>query len=169
MEVLLIRLFDSHIPCTDTVLPVSLVDCRAAVSRPLLGPSVLGNEAGIRELESIVHPLVAKHRQTFLQSVAEDPGQKLVVLDIPLLFETQGEHDTDSIAVVSAPLQVQRARVLARPGMTEEKFQAIGARQTPDGEKRRRADFVIDTVSAQPPCCSSLLTLPSGLTNNHLA
>ncbi|KAL0026523.1 hypothetical protein WJX77_004669 [Trebouxia sp. C0004] len=113
-----------------------------AVSRPLLAPLVVGNEEGIKKLESIVHPLVTIHRQKFLQSIAD---QKLVVLDIPLLFETHGEDQTDGVAVVSAPQEVQQARVLARPDMTPVKFQAILKRQVPDEEKRQRADFVIDT------------------------
>lgn len=116
-----------------------------AVSRPLLGPFVVGNEEGIKRLESIVHPLVAAHRHRFLTSIAEQSDQQLVVLDIPLLFETQGEDQTDSIAVVSAPEEVQRARVLARPNMTQAKFQAIVKRQVPDEVKRGRADFIIDT------------------------
>jgi len=88
---------------------------------------------------------VTTHRQKFLQSIAEQADQKLVVLDIPLLFETHGEDQTDGVAVVSAPQEVQQARVLARPGMTPAKFQAILKRQVPDEEKRQRADFVIDT------------------------
>lgn len=116
-----------------------------AVSRPLLAPLVVDNEEGIKKLESIVHPLVTTHRQKFLRSTAEQADQKLVVLDIPLLFETHGEDQTDGVAVVSAPQEVQQARVLARPDMTPAKFQAILKRQVPDEEKRQRADFVIDT------------------------
>ena len=115
-----------------------------AVDRNLLGSRVLANPAAIQRLENIVHPLVAKKRQAFLQQAAAD-GQKYVVLDIPLLFETHCENLADFIVVVSAVPEVQRARVLARPGMAEEKFDQILARQIPDAEKRARADFVIHT------------------------
>ncbi|HEX8413913.1 MAG TPA: dephospho-CoA kinase, partial [Sphingomicrobium sp.] len=92
----------------------------------------------------LVHPAVGEERAQFLQVHRHDP---LVVFDVPLLFETGGETRVDKIAVVSAPADVQRARVLARPGMTQERFEAILARQTPDAEKRARADFVIDTAT----------------------
>jgi dephospho-CoA kinase len=115
------------------------------VDRAALGKAVLGDRAALQRLEALVHPAVAEERGAFLQANAQAP---LVLLDIPLLFETGGEAQVDKIAVVSAPADVQRARVLARPGMTDERFAAILARQTPDTEKRRRADFVIDTGGA---------------------
>jgi dephospho-CoA kinase len=93
-------------------------------------------------LERIVHPLVREERDAFL---AENAYALVVILDIPLLFETGGERDTDAVALVSAPESVQRERVLARPGMTEEKFRAILGKQMPDSEKRRRAHFLIET------------------------
>jgi len=114
------------------------------IDRTLLGARVLGDEAAMKRLEAIVHPLVHAREKAFLEA-AETAGAPIAVLDIPLLFETGGENRVDAVLVVSAPESVQRARVLARPGMTEEKFAAILARQVPDSEKRRRADHVIDT------------------------
>jgi len=114
------------------------------VDRDALSARVVGDEAAIRQLEAIVHPLVRQAQAAFLQA-SRDAGAAVVVLDIPLLFESGGAKFVNKVAVVSAPAEVQRARVLARPGMTEEKFAAILARQTPDAEKCARADFVIDT------------------------
>jgi dephospho-CoA kinase len=115
----------------------------AGVNRTALGEAVLGDPAALKRLEAIVHPAVAAERAAFLSANA---GEPLVLLDIPLLFETGGEGQVDRIVVVSAPPEAQRARVLARPGMTPERFAAILARQMPDAEKRARADFVIDTA-----------------------
>lgn len=115
-----------------------------AVDRERLSALVLGAPARLRKLEAIVHPLVAADRAAFLQE-AQDAGRRIAVLDIPLLFETGAEDAFDAIVVVSAPASVQRARVLARPGMSAEKFKAILARQTPDAEKRAKADYVINT------------------------
>ncbi|MET0307111.1 MAG: dephospho-CoA kinase [Sphingomonas sp.] len=112
------------------------------VDRTLLRAAVLGDDAAFARLEALVHPAVAEARAQFLATHADAP---LVVLDVPLLFETEGWRHVDRVAVVSAPPEVQRARVLARPGMTPERFDAILARQTPDAEKRARADFVIST------------------------
>jgi len=114
----------------------------SGVDRALLGKAVFGNPDALRRLEAIVHPAVAHERALFLESNRARP---LVVLDIPLLFEAGGWQQVDRIAVVSAPGQVQRARVLARPGMTEARFESILAKQMPDAEKRERADFVIPT------------------------
>ncbi len=115
------------------------------VDRSALADLVMGDRDKLARLEAIVHPAVAAERAAFLAANADAP---LVVLDIPLLFETGGESRVDKVAVVSAPLAVQRARVLARPGMTPARLDKILARQTPDGEKRARADFVIDTSVA---------------------
>ena len=112
------------------------------VDREALGRAVFGDDAALARLEAIVHPAVAAAREAFLAAHADAP---LVVLDIPLLFERSGWREVDRIAVASAPAEVQRARVLARPGMTAEKFEAILARQLPDAEKRARADHVIPT------------------------
>jgi dephospho-CoA kinase len=112
------------------------------VDRAALGAQVLGDPAALARLEAIVHPAVAGMRQRFL---ADHEGAPLVVFDIPLLFEKGGGAGLDAVAVVSAPADVQRERVLARPGMTVEKFERILALQMPDADKRARADFVIDT------------------------
>ena len=112
------------------------------VDRPKLGAAVFGDREKLGVLERIVHPAVAAMRLSFLEEHAERP---LVCFDIPLLYEKGGAEGLDAVAVVSAPAEAQRARVLARPGMTEEKFAQILALQVPDAEKRARADHVIDT------------------------
>ncbi len=112
------------------------------VDRQKLGAAVFGNAEALRLLESIVHPEVAEMRRTFLADNANAP---LIVFDIPLLYEKTGQHGLDAVAVVSAPAEMQRDRVLARPGMTPEKFEQILKLQVPDAEKRARADYVIDT------------------------
>ena len=112
------------------------------VDRQKLGAAVFGDPAKLKLLESIVHPEVAEMRRTFLANNADAP---LIVFDIPLLFEKTGQHGLNAVAVVSASAAVQRQRVLARPGMTAEKFEKILALQVPDADKRARADFVIDT------------------------
>ena len=114
------------------------------VDREKLGRRVLGDEAAIRKLEAIVHPLVRATEERFLAE-AERGGAKVAVLDIPLLFETRGELRCDAVAVVTAPPDLQRLRAFERPGMSEEKFRAILANQMPDAEKRARADFIVDS------------------------
>lgn len=114
------------------------------VDRQELGRRVLDDRAALRRLEAIVHPLVGTDQLAFLRQAAAD-AQPMVVLDIPLLFETGGEARVDVVVVVSAPPDVQRQRVLERPGMSAAKFEAILAKQVPDAEKRARADFVVDT------------------------
>jgi len=113
------------------------------VDRLKLGERVIGHADEIRRLERIVHPLVAAVREFLAE--ARRRGAKIAVLDIPLLYETGGETLCDAVVVVSAPAQIQRERVLARPGMTEAKFAALLAKQMPDVDKRARADFVVDT------------------------
>lgn len=115
-----------------------------AVDRKALGAAVFGKPDDLRRLEAILHPMVRAARATFMRR-ARARRDRLVVFDVPLLFETGGERDCDAVMVVSAPAFVQRARVLARPGMTAEKFAAILDQQVPDAEKRRRADFVAPT------------------------
>jgi dephospho-CoA kinase len=114
------------------------------VDRARLAEHVTSDPAALQQLEAIVHPLVAELRRTFIDE-ARAKGADIVVLDIPLLFETGGETEMDAVVVVSAPREVQRARVLKRPGMTAEKLAAIEQRQVPDAEKRGKADFVVDT------------------------
>lgn len=114
------------------------------VDRIQLAAALAERADGFQALEAIVHPLVAEHRRAFLERQAE-AGVEVVVLDIPLLFETGGDARVDAVVVATAPAAVQAERVLARPGMTRERFDAILARQTPDAEKRERADFLVFT------------------------
>jgi dephospho-CoA kinase len=114
----------------------------SGVDRIALGTQVFGDDIALARLEAIVHPAVGALRERFLADHAAAP---LILFDIPLLFEKGGNGNVDTVVVVSAPPEIQRARVLRRPGMTPEKFADILARQTPDAEKRARSDFVIDT------------------------
>jgi dephospho-CoA kinase len=120
------------------------------VDRNLLAIRVLNDAGALRRLEAIVHPLVHAAERRLLAE-AEARGEKVALLVIPLLFETGGDRRVDAVVVVSAPADVQRARVLERPGMTIEKLEAILAKQMPDAEKRRRADFVVDTSQGLEP------------------
>ncbi len=129
----LVKAIEAHFPGTTGP---------GGVVRGALAERVLGEPEKLRQLEALIHPAVALERKAFL---AEHCGAPLVVLDIPLLFEAGGADEVDRIVVVTAPAEVQRERVLARPGMTVEKFERILARQLPDPEKRARADFVIPT------------------------
>jgi dephospho-CoA kinase len=112
------------------------------VDRRLLGDRVLGRPEEMRRLEAVVHPLVREEELAFRAAASR---AAIAVLDIPLLFETGGDRRVDAVVVATAPADAQRARVLSRPGMTAERFEAILARQTPDVEKRARAHFVVDT------------------------
>jgi dephospho-CoA kinase len=114
------------------------------VDRSALAAHLLGHAEGFARLEHIVHPLVLETQRAFVDKAAAE-GADLVVLDIPLLFETGGDSRMDAVVVVSAPEEIQRRRALAREGMTPEKLDRILARQMPDAEKRARADFVVDT------------------------
>jgi len=114
------------------------------VDRVKLGRQVLADPAALKKLEAIVHPLVRADADAFLD-LHRAVGAPVAVLDIPLLFETGGRNRVDKVVVVTASPEIQRARVLARPGMSEEKFSSILAKQVPDAEKRRQADFIIDT------------------------
>ena len=118
------------------------------IDRAKLSAEVVGDPAALHRLEAVVHPLVGAHRAAFF---AELEGADVVVIDVPLLFETRGETRMDAVAVVSAPEAMQRERVLARDGMTPQKLAAILARQTPDANKRAKADFVIDTSGGIEP------------------
>lgn len=121
-----------------------------AVDREALRLRVLGNDEAMTRLNAVVHPLLGRDRAEFLRQ-AEASGADVLVFDIPLLFETGGERNMDAVVVVTAPSDVQRARVLAREGMTPDRLAAILARQTPDAEKRARADFVIETGRGLEP------------------
>jgi len=131
------------------------------VDREQLGAIAFHDSAAMARLEAIVHPAVAAARRAFL---LEHAGQKLVVFDIPLLFEKGGSEEVDAVAVVSAGPEIQRERVLARPGMTAERFAAILARQLPDAEKRARADHVIDTGGTHDETRRAVAALVENLT-----
>jgi dephospho-CoA kinase len=137
------RLYEGEaVPAIAAAFPGMVIGGK--VDRDKLAARVLGDATALRRLESIVHPLVRAEADRFLCE-ARAGGAEVAVLDIPLLFETGGEDRVDAIVVVTAPPEIQRERALERPGMTLEKFQAIVAKQMPDMEKRRRADFVVDT------------------------
>jgi dephospho-CoA kinase len=114
------------------------------VDRNKLSAMVVGDTAALARLEAIVHPLVAAAREKFLAE-AQARGVPVVLLDVPLLFETGAQQGCDAVVVVSAPPELQRRRAFERPGMTEDKFSALLGKQMPDAEKRRRADFIVDT------------------------
>jgi dephospho-CoA kinase len=114
------------------------------VDRGKLAERVINDPAALKRLEAIVHPLVRRDEEHFLQA-AEAAGARVAVLNIPLLFETGGEQRCDAVVVVSAPPEMQRERVMTRPEMTEEKFASLLGKQLPDAEKRRRADFIVDS------------------------
>ena len=137
------RLYEGEaVPLVEAAFPGTTANGK--VDRDKLGKRVLGDADAIKRLEQIVHPLVAAARDKFL-SDAKQSGAPVALLDIPLLYETRGEGRCDAVVVVSAPADVQRERTLARPSMTEQKLETILAKQVPDAEKRRRADFVVDT------------------------
>jgi len=129
-------------PLIESAFPGTTSDGK--VDRTRLAAKVLGDDAALARLEAIVHPLVSKARDAFLAE-AQAYGAPVVLLDVPLLFETGGERGCDAVVVVSAPADVQRRRALERPGMTEEKFAVLVGKQMPDVEKRRRADFIVDS------------------------
>ena len=130
------------VPEIAKIFPASVKDGR--VDRNVLAQFVTGDKAALDTLERIVHPLVAREQQAFLDA-AQGAGAEMVVLDIPLLFEKGGHAHVDAIVVVSAPAHIQRERVLARAGMTPERLDHILDRQTPDAEKRAKAHFVVET------------------------
>jgi dephospho-CoA kinase len=130
------------VPAIAEAFPEAVAD--GAVDRRALGQRVFADAAALKRLEAILHPMVRAEAHRFVDT-RRYRGDDLVVLDIPLLFETGGERLCDAVATVSAPRFVQEARVLARPGMTPEKLAGIRAQQLPDAQKRRRADFVVPT------------------------
>ncbi len=131
------------------------VEIGGAIDRKALGRAVFGQKAELKALEAILHPIVREAEQRFIRSTALT-RQGLVVLDIPLLFESRRDLDCDVTIVVTAPAFLQRQRVLRRPGMTDERLRQILALQMPDAEKRRRADFVIQTGLGQAPALYQL-------------
>ena len=132
----------SGVDAVDRLCPSAIVD--GAVDRRRLSQAIEKRPSLLFELERAVHPLVRQELEKFL-ATARANGMEMVVLDIPLLFETEREKEFDSIIVVSAPADVQKRRALSRPGMTEEKFNLLLSRQTPDADKRASADYVVDT------------------------
>jgi dephospho-CoA kinase len=137
------RLYDGEAAAAiEAAFPGTTTDGR--VDRNRLAARALNDAIALKRLEAIVHPLVQAAEQRLLADAAAR-GEKVAVLDIPLLFETGADQRVDAIVVVSAPPEVQRARVLERPGMTLDKLESILAKQMPDAEKRRRADFLVDT------------------------
>ena len=148
------------VPAVEAAFPGVVRD--GAVDRQALGARVFADPAALTRLEAILHPLARRAARRFLLNQRRQ-RRDLVVLDIPLLFETGGEALCDLVAVVSAPRAVQEARVLARPGMTREKMAGVEARQMSDAEKRRRADVVIDTGLNKHHTLKSLQALVRGL------
>jgi len=135
-------------PAVEAAFPGTTVDGK--VDRAKLSAKVVHDPAAIKQLEQIVHPMLGASRQKFLQA-AEQSGAPVVVMDIPLLFETGGEKRVDAVVVVTTTPESQRERILARGTMTNEALDAILARQLPDAEKRKRADFVVDTSHGLDP------------------
>jgi dephospho-CoA kinase len=130
------------VPQIDQAFPGTAIE--GHIDRAELSRRVLGNPSALRQLEAIVHPLVKQAQSRFLAE-AEHAGAPVAVLDIPLLFETGADSNVDAVVVVTAPAEVQQARVMGRPAMTAAKLDALLQRQVPDAEKRRRADFIVDT------------------------
>jgi dephospho-CoA kinase len=137
------RLYEGEaVAPVEAAFPGTVVDGK--VDRAKLSQQLVGNPDAIRRLEAIVHPLVRAVSERFMHDQAAR-GTRIAVLDIPLLFETGGEKNVDAVVVVSAPAAVQRARVLSRPGVSAERFDALLTRQMPDAEKRARAHFIVDS------------------------
>ena len=140
------RLYDkggAAVPEIAKLHPDAVID--GAVSRAALKDWIAKDPSALRQIENVVHPLVAADRAAFIEAAESD----IVLLDIPLLFETGSSADMDAVVVVTAPADIQRARVLDRPGMTEAQLDAILAKQMPDAEKRRHADYIVETVTLE--------------------
>jgi len=153
-------------PLIEAAFPGTVRD--GAVDRGLLAAQVLGRPGAMKELEAIIHPLVRADADAFVAR-HRDAKTPLVVLDVPLLFETGGRGRVDKVVVVTAPAEVQRERVLSRPGMTEEKLDAILAKQIPDAEKRRQADFIIDSSQGLEAARAEVGRIVSDLTGDNPA
>jgi len=135
-------------PAIEAAFPGTITNGK--VDRNKLSRRVVHDEAAMRRLEEIVHPMLGTSRQKFLQD-AERSGAPIAVVDVPLLFETGGEKRVDAVVVVTTTPEIQRERILARPNMTDEKLDAILVRQMPDSEKRKRAHFIVDTSHGLEP------------------
>jgi dephospho-CoA kinase len=143
------RLYEGEAaPAIEAAFPGTTVDGK--VDRARLSARVVNDPAAIKRLEGIVHPMLGASRQKFLHD-AEQSGASIVVVDVPLLFETGGEKRVDAVVVVTTSPEIQRERVLARANMTPELLATVLTRQLPDAEKRRRADFVVDTSHGLDP------------------
>ena len=147
-------------PLIESAFPGTVRD--GVVDRIELSRHVLGDAAALKKLESIIHPLVRADANAFLER-SRAAGAPIAVLDIPLLFETNGRGRVDAVVVVTAPADVQRERVLARPGMTEQKFEAILAKQLPDAEKRKLADYIVDTGNGLEPARAAVQAIVAQL------
>ncbi|MBT1159101.1 dephospho-CoA kinase [Aminobacter anthyllidis] len=148
-------------PLIEAAFPGTVKD--GVVDRTELSRHVLGNAAALKKLEGIIHPLVRADANAFLER-NRAAGTPIAVLDIPLLFETNGRGRVDKVVVVTAPADVQRQRVLARPGMTEQKFEAILGKQVPDAEKRKLADYIVDTGNGLEPARAAVQAIIADLT-----
>ena len=130
------------VPLLKAVFPDVIKD--GAVDRARLGAHMRKDPLNLQVLESFIHPMIAEDRHAFMKK-AQENNQPIVVFDVPLLFETGGDKDVDIVVVVTAPAEVQKKRVLSRPGMSEDLFESLLKRQMPDADKRRRADYLIYT------------------------
>ncbi|MFL6815986.1 MAG: dephospho-CoA kinase [Bradyrhizobium sp.] len=143
------RLYEGEaVPAIEAAFPGTTVDGK--VDRARLSALVVHDPAAMQQLERIVHPMLGASRKKFLDE-AERSGAPVAVVDVPLLYETGGENRVDAVVVVTTSPEVQRERILARDNMSGEKLDAILARQLPDSEKRKRADFVVDTSHGLEP------------------
>jgi dephospho-CoA kinase len=143
------RLYESEAAAAiEAAFPGTTVEGK--VDRPRLSARVVHDPAAMKQLEAIVHPMLGESRKQFLEQ-AERSGAPVAVVDVPLLYETGGERRVDAVVVVTTTPEIQRQRILARENMTPEKLDAILARQMPDSEKRKRADFVVDTSHGLEP------------------
>jgi dephospho-CoA kinase len=147
-------------PLVEAAFPGTVQD--GVVDRTKLGQAVFGDPASLRRLEAIVHPLV-RQAEADAVDAAQRAGAPMIVLDIPLLLEQGRERDVDAVVVVTAPAEVQRARVLSRPGMTQERFDTIRRQQMPDADKRARADFVVDTGAGMENARAQVLQIVNTL------
>lgn len=154
------------VPLIESAFSGTTVDGK--VDRQRLSAAVIAAPEGFKRIETIIHPLVRQGQRRFLTQ-ARDRGEALAVLEVPLLFETSAERLVDVTIVVSAPAEMQRARVLARPGMTPEKLEQLLSRQMPDADKRARADFVVDTDRPVEVCDEDIGRIIATLANRPAA